>query len=227
MVIEDWTVLTWSAKWLGSDDMMNASVDPASPRDDRALCLKLWDLFDEADIIIAHNGDKFDVTKMNQRWFLLGIHEPSSYRTVDTLKIAKRRFKFTSNKLDYISQISGGPGKVKHEGVSMWVKCLEGDPEALQNMQDYNDGDVVELERIYLKMRGWDDRHPSVAIHGPNDALECPVCGSKEMTSTGRFYHTNVSKFPTYRCGNCKKVSRARSSVKTLDQKKNLVVPTK
>ena len=51
--------------------------------DDTPLIKDLWKLFDEADILIAHNGDRFDRRKANSR-FLGG-------RPLPTLPIQNRR----------------------------------------------------------------------------------------------------------------------------------------
>ena len=224
-VIQDWSVLTWSAKWLDNPRIMNASVDPESPRDDFDVCERLWQLFDEADIVVAHNGDKFDIKRMNSRFFLLGLPEPSSYRSVDTLKIAKRKLALSSNRLDYISKITGGPGKVSHEGFSMWRKCLLGDPDALQAMQDYNDGDVIELERIYKEIRGWDHLHPNLSLYS-GKPMSCPNCGG-ETEATGKYYTTQTQQYPTYRCTGCGKISRSRSSTSTAKPRRQGLVPSK
>ena len=227
MIIHDWTVLTWSAKWVGNDTMMRASVSPSSPRDDFEVVEALWQLFDEADIVVAHNGDKFDIKKMNARFFLSGLPEPSSYRSVDTLKIAKRKFAFTSNRLDYISKITGGPGKVSHEGFNMWRKCLDGDAEALQAMQDYNDGDVIELERIYLEMRGWDHLHPNLGVYSKSEEMICPNCGSDDVEPTGKFRTTQTAKYATHRCGNCGKISHSGQATPQVKPREALVRPSK
>jgi len=224
-IVQDWTVLTWSAKWLDEPHMMNASVDPSDPRDDFDVVEALWQLLDEADIVVAHNGDKFDVKRMNTRFFLLGLPEPSSYRSVDTLKIAKRKFSFSSNRLDYISKITDGPGKVSHEGFSMWKKCLNGDADALRSMQEYNDGDVIELERVYKELRGWDNRHPNLGVYSDNEMI-CPNCGSDDVESTGRFYTTQTQKYATYRCHGCGKISRFRSSTSVESPRTQGLVPS-
>lgn len=228
-IIEDWSVLTWSAKWLGQDDMMNASVDPKSPRDDFDVCEQLWQLFDKADIIVGHNGDRFDIKKMNTRFLLHGFPEPLPYRSVDTLKIAKRKFSFSSNRLDYISKATGGEGKVSHEGFPMWVKCLKGDKTALADMQRYNDGDVLELERIYLRLRGWDNLHPNTSLYTDSTQLLCPVCGGGDVEPTGGFSYTQTAKYATYRCKtlSCGKISRARVSEKLGQERKNIIIPTR
>ena len=228
-IIEDWSVLTISAKWLGSPRMMHFYVDPSSPRDDFDVCESLWQLLNEADIVVAHNGDRFDIKKMNTRFLLHGFPEPEPYRSVDTLKIAKRKFAFTSNKLDYIAKATGGAGKLKHEGFNMWKRCLNGDAEALREMQEYNDVDVLELERVYMLMRGYDHLHPNVSLYGDNTEIECPTCGSSNVKATGNYSTTQTDKYATYRCQEptCGKISKSRVSEKTTHQRRNIIVPVK
>jgi len=65
-VIEHPYVLTWAARWLGSDVTMSKKLTDypgwsVSTRDDKDLVTDLWALMDEADYIVAHNGDKFDI----------------------------------------------------------------------------------------------------------------------------------------------------------------------
>jgi hypothetical protein len=43
---------------------------------------------DEADIICAHNGDAFDIKKINSRLITNGFKPPSPFKTIDTLKAA-------------------------------------------------------------------------------------------------------------------------------------------
>lgn len=228
MIIEDWSVLTWSAKWLGSDVILNDSIDINNPRDDFNVCLSLWELINQADIIVAHNGDKFDIKKMNTRWMQFGLHEPSSFKSIDTLKIAKRKFAFTSNRLDYLSKATGGEGKVKHEGFEMWKKILNKDPEALAEMMRYNDGDVVELERVYIKIRGWDHLHPNLNMYTNLDKVSCPNCGGTDLSVLGT-YKTQVASYTTFRCktDTCGKVSRSRVTELTRGQSQNIIVPSK
>lgn len=227
-IIQDWSVLTWSAKWLDDPRMMRASVSPQEPRDDFDVCERLWHLFDAADVIVAHNGDKFDVKRMNTRFLLHGLPEPNAYRTVDTLKIAKRKFAFPSNRLDYISKATGGPGKVHHEGFSMWRKCLEGDADALRRMQEYNDGDVIELERVYKMLRGWDHLHPNMNMYSDAEMC-CPVCGSEDVEATGLYRTTQTGKYPTFRCQSpgCGKISHSGQSVSPRGQAAKTLRPSR
>ena len=227
MMIQDWTVLTWSAKWLGEPEMMNDCTNVQDPRDDFNVCESLWQLIDKADIVVAHNGDRFDLKKMNTRFLLHGFPEPSAYRSVDTLKIAKRKFAFTSNRLDFIAKATGGEGKVKHSGFDMWRRCLAGEQAAFDEMIRYNDGDVRELERVYLELRGWDHLHPNISLYSDNDQVRCPNCGSADVEPTGKYAYTQVGQFSTYRCNDCGKISKSRVSAKSKEQKRNIIVPSK
>ena len=49
--------------------------------DDKALMRKLWDLMDEADIVIGHNCDSFDIKKINSRFFDDKISHNRAYNT--------------------------------------------------------------------------------------------------------------------------------------------------
>src|ERR1700719_3656227 len=88
--------------------------------DDKALVTDLWTIFDQADIQIGHNADKFDIKKSNARFLMHKLNPPSPYKTVDTLKIARRAFKLDSNKLDDLGYYLGLGRKLPHTGFHLW-----------------------------------------------------------------------------------------------------------
>ena len=99
---KDWYIISWSAKWLGapaSETMYMDQRDAKNMEDDRALLKGIWKLLDEEDIVITQNGKRFDNKKLNARFVLNDMLPPSTYRDIDTLEIAKKRFGFTSRKL--------------------------------------------------------------------------------------------------------------------------------
>src|SRR5438270_11647207 len=98
----DWSVLSWSAKWLGDKPNQIMYADQRNAKnidDDKRILKQIWQLLDEADIVITQNGKAFDHKKLNARFILQGLKPPSSYRIIDTMIIAKKHFAFTSNKL--------------------------------------------------------------------------------------------------------------------------------
>src|ERR1035437_5522839 len=112
-IVEDWSVLSFSAKWYTDakgntygphDKVMYFDQSKIKDvRDDKTLLLEVWKLLDDCDILLSQNGVKFDHKKLNARFVLNGMKPPSSYRHIDTLRIAKKYFALTSNKLEYMT----------------------------------------------------------------------------------------------------------------------------
>jgi hypothetical protein len=223
----DWYVLSWSAKWLNSKTTIVKSLPDypnykKNPQDDSALLKELWSLLDEADIVIGHNAQKFDVKKINTRFLINGMLPPSNYRVIDTLLIAKRHFAFTSNRLDTLGQILGLGKKVDTGGFSLWKGCLENDSKCWSKMRMYNKQDVVLLEKVYLKLRPYMNNHPNTNLDLICDTPACPICGSKQLVRRGYAY-TNTSKYARVRCSDCGKWSRVRVNEISKTHSKNIL----
>lgn len=221
-------VLTWSAKWLGGEGVMNdASINYGDPMDDFGVVESLWQLLDKCDIAVAHNGDKFDIKKMNTRFAAHGMGLPSPYRSVDTLKIAKRKFSMDSNSLDAIGDYFGLGRKVEHSGFDLWVRCMDGDQGAFDEMLEYNDQDVLLLEQVYLLMRPYDHLHPNVSLAGKNEEVQCSKCGSADLEAPNKFYRTQVNEYQLLRCNACGGWNRMRSGSKSAEERKNVIIPAR
>lgn len=165
----------------GLDDYSSFKKDHAYDGD---LVNDLWKVFDEADILVAHNGDAFDIRFANSRFAIHNLLPPSTYKTVDTLKIARKHFRFESNKLDDLSQHLELGGKLDSGGFGTWLGCMQGDRDAFARLKDYNGQDVNVLERVYRKIRGWAVNHPNVALYDKTAHL-CPTCGSSHVQRRG------------------------------------------
>ncbi len=199
-------ILSFAYKWLGEKKIhVRALPDFAGYKRnkecDKALLASLHTLKDEADIVVAHNGDKFDLRFANTRAAIHNLLPPEPYRSVDTLKIARKHFKFPSNKLDDLGQFLGVGRKLPHTGKDLWFRCMDGDPKAFALMRRYNATDVALLERVYLKLRPWTTTHPRLSLYTRNfDA--CPVCQSKQIVHKGRNYLTSGWK-QRFKCNSC------------------------
>jgi len=150
-ILEDWRILCVSYKW-GHEKKIHFI---RTNGDDKALCRALNELFNEADVIVAQNGDKFDIKKTNARMIINGLPPPLPYKTIDTLKVARKHFGFLRNDLNSLAEYFGFPGKVEHEGIDLWHGCLANDTKSWKTMERYNKRDVELLERVYLKMKPW------------------------------------------------------------------------
>ena len=181
-------MLSLAAKWLGdTKTKVHCLCDYPSykknKRDDRALLRTTAAYLDEADVVIAHNGDNFDLKKINARLLINNIPNPSPYKTIDTLKICRRHFKFESNKLDNVAQHLGVGRKLPTQGKDTWLGCMDGDPKSWGVMREYNRHDVEPLlEGVYYKLRPWATTHPDLSRYSGNG---CPRCQSTHIQSRG------------------------------------------
>lgn len=168
---------------------------------DLFLAKDLWALLDSADIVIAHNGDKFDIRKINARLILHGLTPPSHYKTIDTLKAARRYFSFDSNRLDALGKYLGLGAKLPHTGFKLWKDCMSGEPKAWVLMKRYNKQDVVLLEQVYKALRPWMATHPNLNVYD-DSIMACPKCRSVNIQRRG-FRVTTLSKAQAYQCMDC------------------------
>jgi len=195
----EWELLCFSFKWLGEKEIYAIGQDKFS---EEVLVRRLHQLFDEADVVIAHNGDQFDQRMSNAKFIEFGLTPPSPYRTIDTKKVARRYFRFNSNKLDDIGRLLGLGRKVQTGGFGLWVGCLNGDPKAWKKMLMYNRQDVKLLEKIYLKLRPWIENHPNVGLINTGNPDNCENCGHTKLHHRGTRY-TNRRSYKRLRCTRC------------------------
>jgi DNA polymerase elongation subunit (family B) len=132
-IIKDSSVCAWAAKWLGSPASKVQYRDTRSNKDvrnDRNILEPLWELLDEADIVITQNGQSFDSRVLNARFIQYGMKPPKPYRHLDTYKIAKAAAEFTSHKLEYLTdKLCTKYKKLSHKkfpGRSLWNECEKG-----------------------------------------------------------------------------------------------------
>jgi len=197
-IIDSGYVLCWAAKWLDDEEVMFSSVHLDGRAD---MLAKIHALMDEADAVVHYNGTKFDVPTLNKEFLLEGLPPPSGVKEIDLLRTARSRFRFPSNKLDYISNALGFGKKVKHIGHELWIQCMAGDAVAWKQMQEYNVHDVVLLEKVYHKLLPWIKGHANHSLYS-EDSLVCPSCGGKHYHKRG-YQTTQSCKYQRYQCNDC------------------------
>lgn len=211
-VVEEWGILSFSVKWLDdppSGQVTKGLCDYRGNRE-RKLLEDLRKFLNEADIVVGHNLDEYDVKRINSKFLEHGIPPPSPYRTVDTYKVAKSRYYMTSNKLEYLAKLLGVGSKVKHQGFDLWKGCMKDDEYSWKMMLYYNANDVFPLlQGVYLAELPWIKNHPNVATLFTG----CTKCGSTDVQRRG-FQLSNTSKYQRYRCNSCGGWSRSRKAEK-------------
>ncbi len=210
----DWHVLSWAAKWLGTPPSCVLYEDQRHAKnvqDDSKLLSGMWALLDEADIIITQNGKSFDAKKLNARFIMNGMQPPSSYKHIDTKRLASKHFAFTSNKLEYLTDKLCKKYKKlktkKYVGFDLWKACLAGDVRAWNEMEKYNKYDVLSLEELYYKLAPWDN---TVKFGPYTDELQKRCnCGSNVFKLNG-YRYTAVGKYQRFKCTACGCESQGR-----------------
>lgn len=214
-IIKDWSVLAWAAKWLGDPPSKAMYLDNRKAkdvRDDKALLQPLWKLLDEADIVITQNGKNFDSPKLNARFIVHGMNPPSPYTHLDTYQIVRRVAKFTSNKLEYLTdKLCVKYKKLSHKkfpGMSLWNECLNGNKDAWNEMKRYNIHDVLSTEEFYTKIRAWAPEAMPKPYEAVNTNRDCAICGAKGSVFGNGTRTIKTRRYQRLLCGKCGSYSK-------------------
>jgi len=201
----DWFLLAFSAKWLGKPAVYYADQSKEDDvTNDKRLLKMLWHLLDEADVVISQNGRSFDEKVANARFIISGFPPLRKYKHIDTKVLAKRRFRFTSNKLEYLAKALDVPVKKmahkKFPGFELWAEVLKGNQEAWAEMKAYCMADTLALEGVYEKLAPWGIGVNLNAYHSENE-YRCQ-CGSLDFEKKD-FERTPTGKHIRLICKKC------------------------
>ena len=196
-------VLSFAARWIDSPKNSIMFEYAATDASKTLMLEAAWALLDEADALVSWNGKGFDTKHINREFLLAGMGPPSPAKEIDLMLIAKKKFRFVSNKLENVAQELGLGGKVKHSGFELWRRCLAGDGKAWAEMRKYNEQDVHLLVDLYYKLLPWLDGHPNRNLYDPKTD-GCPRCpaGPEDLTRQG-FRPTMTGMYQRYQCSKC------------------------
>lgn len=190
-------VMCWAAKWAGSDAILFDSIHQSTSRQ---MIRRIHALLDSADTVVHYHGSAFDIPTLNKEFLLHNLPPPASSKEVDLLKVVRRKFRFPSNKLDYVAQRLKLGKKYEHQGHALWVGCMANDPACWKTMESYNQHDVELLEKLYYKLLPWMHTHLNYSTF--LGASVCPTCGSARFQKRG-YAHTAVGTYARYQCNKC------------------------
>lgn len=164
--------------------------------DDTKLLAAFRPIFEKADLVVHHFGDYYDIPFLQTRMLIHKMKPLPRVATVDTWRIAKKRLKFHSNRLDAILKTLGCPyAKTPLDG-NVWIDASAGDRKALRYVAKHCYFDVLVLEWVYNAIKSVWDQHP--ALYGKE---KCNSCGGQDFRSDG----VRVTTANTYRRLTCKK----------------------
>ena len=202
-IVQERTIICAAWKWLGSPTVHSEPAGKGKVPD-LPILRKLHGAMSDADGIVAHNGDRFDLPWIRTRMLLTDLEPPPPVPTIDTFKIAKARFHFNSNRLDYLGKYLGVGRKLKTD-FGLWLDAMKGDRKAIERMSEYNREDVRLLERVFLKLRPHVPAKVNAALWGkadPKELPECPTCGESALHARG-IQRSRVNQSQRFQCKAC------------------------
>ena len=194
-------VMCFAAKWVGqkSKPIFHSEFHDGHEETIKAAHA----LIAQADAVLTFNGERFDLPTLNKEFIKYKLLPPAPYHSIDLLKVAKRRFRFASNKMDHLAAELGLRRKVENRGHQLWIDCMNGNKKAWSEMRTYNVGDVLTLEAMYHAMLPWIDTHPNAGLYV--DHAQTPVCtncGSVDVYSRG-IQRNKTHAYQRYQCNDC------------------------
>jgi len=224
----DWSILAYCAKELGDSKIIYADTGGKGKkqvRNDKRLLQDIWNLLDSADIIVAQNGARFDLPRINSRLIANGYGPYSPVRVIDTLAVSRRTFGFTSNKLAWVAKYTTDQHKSEHKkfpGFGLWKECLNDNPEAWREMEKYNKQDVIATLELYKKQRPWISNHPNLSAYA-EERQGCPKCASPRVQARG-YAVTQSGKYQRFQCSDCGAWSRGKQNLLTPASRRSKLV---
>lgn len=179
-IVEPARLLCWAAKWLHRPTVHFRSEYHDGTEE---MLDHLWQLLDQADIVVTYNGVRHDNPIILKTFLENGYPPPSPWIDIDLYQAIKRRYKFASNRLGYITEALGLPTKLETGVAQLWKKVLYDDDKAWTKFRDYNKRDTIVTELLYRTLLPH--------LKGPHmglwsgDMSSCPSCGSNDLTPMG------------------------------------------
>ena len=199
------SIMSISWRWYGENITKHESLAtiPRKRGTDANLALVklIHSLFDEADVVVAHNANRFDNKVATASFLRYNLAPPSPYKTIDTLAVARNVARFNSNSLNSLGELFGLGSKTKITHGDLWYDCLTGSGKAWKQLKEYNNQDVDLLYAIYERLRPYINNHPNLGDITQVDGV-CPKCGSSNLERRGFSMRRN-GKVQRFQCKSC------------------------
>lgn len=209
-VVSSGYTLCFAARWQHEEKMRFHAVWREG--EDKMIAAA-WKLLNQADAVVHYNGKKFDIPTLNREFVLKGLSPPSNYQQIDLYHVVRQRFRFASNKLDFVCQQLELGAKTQHKGMQLWREVMAGDKTAQKTMETYNIQDTALLGKLYQKLQPWVNNHPNRGLWiEDTETPICRNCGSTDVKRNGREMRFTLC-YHRYKCNHCGANLRSRLNV--------------
>lgn len=153
-------ILSWCIK-IKDGDIIYGLLNDKDFREKEAFKVDkriIRDLINEIlkfDRIVTHYGRKFDIPFIRTRALIDDLEFPSFGTIVndDTYYMARYKLKLNSNRLETIARTLFGFSDKSHLDGTIWLSAVRGEKRALNYVLEHNKTDVIELEKVWLKLK--------------------------------------------------------------------------
>lgn len=202
-IIRERAIICICYKWEDEKEVYALQWD--SKQNDKRMLQQFIEVANTANELVGHNGDKFDLAWIRTRCLFHGIDMFPTYQTIDTLKVARSKFRFQSNRLNYIAEFLGLGGKIKTE-FNLWKDILlNKDKVAMEKMIKYCKKDVSLLEEVYKLLGNHIAPKTHYGVIFGYDRGTCPECGSEDLIKNNRVVTATGLTRIQYKCKTCNK----------------------
>lgn len=202
-IIRERAIICICYKWEDEKEVYALQWD--SKQNDKRMLQQFIEVANTANELVGHNGDKFDLAWIRTRCLFHGIDMFPTYQTIDTLKVARSKFRFQSNRLNYIAEFLGLGGKIKTE-FNLWKDILlNKDKVAMEKMIKYCKKDVSLLEEVYKLLGNHIAPKTHYGVVFGYDRGTCPECGSEDLIKNNRVVTATGLTRIQYKCKTCNK----------------------
>lgn len=178
-IVKERAIICIAYKWENDPRVYSFAWD--KNQCDKAMLAKFVKVASQADEIVGHNGDRFDIKWLRTRCLYHRIPCMPDFVSIDTLKLSRSGFNFNSNRLDYIGKFLGVGRKIDTGGFKLWKAItLDNDRKALKSMVDYCEQDVNLLQRVHAELIPYTKHKTHRAMLNGGARIDCPECGSSD-----------------------------------------------
>lgn len=178
------TIISIAWKWVGADKVYSLTWD--KDHCDKEMMVKFLEVYNTASMVIGQNNNSFDNKWINTRAAKHNLMVDRFVKSFDIYRMAKRYFRLPSYSMAYMAKYFGLTLKQSHEGMHMWDMIEYGNnsekKEYLKKMVDYNKGDIVTTEELYLTLKPYFGSVQNKAVQMGKPKWGCSSCGDLNVS---------------------------------------------
>lgn len=173
-------IISIAWKWIGNDEVYSLHWD--KNHCDKKMITTFLKEYNTASMVVGQNNNSFDNKLINTRAAYHRLHVDRFVKSFDIYRMAKRYFRLPSYSMAYMAKYFGLTLKQSHEGIFMWEMIeygtAEEQKEYLSKMIEYNKGDIVTTEELYMTLKPYFASVTNKAVASGLKKWACPVSGS-------------------------------------------------